>query len=152
MIRSIVLPLCLLFLVNGGIAQEYNREVLPILSEYCFSCHGFDAKARQASLRLDVAEGALAEADSGMPAIVPFQPNQSELMRRIDSTDEDDRMPPPQTGKQLSTQQSEVLRNWIAGGAKYQRHWSFEPPPATTTPNMDAVAHTTYRLIQSPFQ
>ncbi len=149
MIRSIVLPLCLLFLVNGGVAQEYNREVLPILSEYCFSCHGFDAKARQASLRLDVAEGALAEADSGMPAIVPFQPNQSELMRRIDSTDEDDRMPPPQTGKQLSTQQREVLRNWIAGGAKYQRHWSFEPPQATTPPNMDDVAHPIDRFIQS---
>lgn len=149
MIRSVILFVCLQWLVIAVSAQEYNREVLPILSEHCFSCHGFDAKARQAGLRLDVAQGAVAEADSGRPAIVPFKPSESELLRRIESTNEDERMPPPQTGKQLSPEQREVLRKWIAGGAQYQRHWSFEPPRASTPPSIDNVEHPVDRFIQA---
>ncbi len=154
MIRWLVLAfclplLCLPLLAKISAAQEFNREVLPILSEHCFACHGFDPAARQAGLRLDVAEGATAEADSGIPAIVTFNPSESELLRRIDATDEDERMPPPEAGKQLSAEQREVLRNWIAGGAKYQRHWSFEPPQADAPPQVDNVEHPIDRFIQT---
>jgi Protein of unknown function (DUF1549)/Protein of unknown function (DUF1553)/Planctomycete cytochrome C len=154
MIRTIrlMLLLCLLLSVERVAAQEYNRDILPILSEHCFACHGFDAKARQASLRLDVAEGAIAEADSGVPAVVPFHPNESEMIRRIDSTDEDLRMPPRKTGKALSAEQREVLQKWIAAGAKYQKHWSFEQPQAITPPSVKNLEHPIDRFIQSRLQ
>lgn len=149
MIRSLVLVLCLPLMAKVAAAQEYNRDVLPILSEHCFACHGFDAAARQAGLRLDTAEGAVGKTDSGVPAIVPSQPDHSELVRRIEATDDDERMPPPKTGKQLSPQQREVLKNWIASGAKYQKHWSFEPPRAAQPPQVDNVKHPIDRFVQS---
>ena len=105
---------------------SFNRDVRPILSSKCFACHGFDAKKRQADLRLDVPEGALAERD-GRRAIVPGKPQESELWRRITSTDDSERMPPPETKKTLTDQERQILRRWIEAGAPYQKHWAFEP-------------------------
>jgi hypothetical protein len=108
---------------------SFNRDVRPILSQNCFACHGPDAKHREAELRLDVREGAV---ESG--AIVPGAPHDSEVISRITSDDPDQQMPPPQSKKTLSARDKEVLRRWIAEGAKYEGHWAFlpvvkSPPP-----------------------
>src|SRR5262249_26369955 len=96
-------------------AQEvrYNRDVLQILSEHCFACHGFDSGKRQAGLRLDRFEGATRELDSGVRAIVPGDVQHSELLRRIDAADADEVMPPPETLRRLTSAQKATLRRWI---------------------------------------
>ncbi len=107
---------------------DFVREVRPILSEHCFECHGPDENTREAGLRLDLEKGAFGEADSGEIPILPGKPDQSELVRRITSDDEDARMPPAEHGKPLSAEQIDTLRRWIAEGATWQAHWSFIPP------------------------
>ncbi len=114
---------------------DFNRDVRPILSENCFQCHGFDEKARQADLRLDVAESALADRD-GVPPIVPGKPDESEVWRRITSTDEGEMMPPPDSHRVLSDEEKETLRRWIEQGAPYAKHWSFIPPVKTQLPDI----------------
>jgi hypothetical protein len=106
---------------------EFNRDVRPILSDKCFRCHGPDASARKAELRLDQRENALAAHDSGR-AIVPGKPGDSEVMHRILTEDEDDRMPPKKSNLELSKAEAEILRRWIEQGAEYQAHWSLVPP------------------------
>lgn len=117
-------------------APDFNREVRPILSHYCFKCHGPDEKARKAKLRLDLREHAVGPAKSGDPAIVPGDLAKSELLHRINSTDEDEQMPPPSTKKQLSAAQKETLRRWIAAGASYDAHWAFVKPTLVTPPKL----------------
>src|SRR3954464_15159711 len=95
---------------------DFNRDIRPILSENCFQCHGFDEKARKAELRLDQAESALAEHDSGKP-VVPGHPEQSDLWRRITSDDESEMMPPPDSHRALNAEQKETLKRWIEEGA-----------------------------------
>lgn len=117
----------------------FNRDIRPILSDSCFPCHGPDAKNRQAELRLDLADSALAARD-GKRAIVPGEPERSELIRRITSTDPDQKMPPPGSGHALSAAEIEILRKWIASGAKWQKHWSLIPPVRPAIPAH--MAHT----------
>jgi hypothetical protein len=105
---------------------EFNRDVRPILAENCFACHGFDAKARKAKLRLDVPEGAFAER-RGLVPIKPGDLKSSEVWFRIMSGDPEAMMPPPDSRKKLTAAQKETLKRWIEQGAKYQKHWSFEP-------------------------
>jgi mono/diheme cytochrome c family protein len=119
--------------VRGDESIQFNRDVRPILSDKCFACHGFDAKKREADLRLDTAEGAFGETN-GSRAIVPGQPEESELWARITADDESIRMPPVDSHKQLSDEEIGALRRWIEAGAPYQKHWSFEPPVAVVPP------------------
>ncbi len=119
---------------SGGI--EYNRDVRPILSENCFTCHGPDSAARKAGLRLDKFDEAIAPRKDSSPAIVPGKPEASELVRRINASDPDDVMPPAKTHKTLTAQQKELLKNWIAAGAKYQAHWSLIPPQRPALPSV----------------
>lgn len=105
---------------------KFGRDVLPILSNNCFACHGPDEKNRQAGLRLDLEASAKAKRRSGSP-IVPGQPDKSLIIARIASTDPDMVMPPPSSHKQVTPQQVETLRRWISEGAAWGRHWSFEP-------------------------
>jgi hypothetical protein len=107
-------------------AISFNRDIRPILSSKCFACHGFDAKKREAELRLDTAEGATAEHD-GVRAIVPGDLAKSGLWQRVTSTDDDERMPPPDSKKTLSHHERDLLKRWIEEGAAYQKHWAFEP-------------------------
>jgi mono/diheme cytochrome c family protein len=107
---------------NPQAVLEFNRDIRPILSENCFHCHGPDSASRAAGLRLDDRESAI---DSG--AITPDQVSDSEMIRRIHETDPDTIMPPPESNKTLSDEQKERLATWIAQGAAYQNHWSFEP-------------------------
>ncbi len=104
---------------------QFNRDVRPILADACFACHGFDAKARKARLRLDVPEGAFA-ARKGRVPIKPGDLQGSVIWTRINAEDEEEVMPPPHTGKRLTEAQKEIIRRWIVQGAPYQKHWSFE--------------------------
>jgi mono/diheme cytochrome c family protein len=113
---------------------EYNRDIRPILSDNCFACHGPDDNKRKAKLRLDRKEDAFKPAKSGDPAIIPGDTAKSHLIERISSKDEDEKMPPPKSGKKLTAQQIDLLTRWIAQGAKWQNHWSFEKPQRATPP------------------
>ncbi len=104
---------------------SFNRDIRPILSDKCFACHGFDAKHREADLRLDTAEGAYAKTD-GVQAIVPSDLAKSEAWLRIIATDKDEVMPPPKSHKTLTAAEKATIKRWIEQGAKYQKHWAFE--------------------------
>jgi hypothetical protein len=114
---------------------DFNRDVRPILSDNCIACHGPDKEKRKAKLRLDVADESQSKiVDSGKPAISPKHPEQSELISRVSSTDEDEVMPPPKTGKKLTAAQIQTLRDWIVAGAPYAQHWSFIKPVRVGAP------------------
>jgi hypothetical protein len=115
--------------VYGEERLEFNRDIRPILFDACISCHGPDSASRQADLRLDRRETAI---DAG--AIVPNEPDESELIRRILSDDEAELMPPPETKKKLTAEQKEILARWIREGAEYQPHWSLIPPQRPELP------------------
>jgi len=114
-------------------AVRFDRDVLPLLSDYCFQCHGPDAASRKADLRLDVKEGALRDKD---PVIVPGRSGESELIARVASADPDEVMPPPSAHHKMTPRQIETLKTWIDSGAKWGKHWAFEPP---TRPEVPAV-------------
>ncbi len=111
---------------------DYTRDVRPILSRACYVCHGPDAGSREAELRLDRADTSYAKNADGIAAIVPGDPQASELMRRITS-DGQDRMPPETSGHQLKKLEIETLEQWIREGAKFDDHWSFR---AIVRPNL----------------
>ncbi len=108
---------------------DFAREVLPILSDACFACHGPDAKARKADLRLDTKDDAHA---SG--SFVPGKSAESELFKRITSADPDEVMPPAKGGKKLSAPQIDTLKRWIDQGAPWAKHWAFEAPQRPAVP------------------
>jgi len=123
---------------GGGKPHSVNfaREIRPILSDNCFTCHGPDDQKRKASLRLDTREGAFGKLKGGSLAIVPGKPDESELIFRIESDDPDLRMPPQKSGKQLTAGQIAVLRRWIEQGATSSTHWAFEPPRKPALPQV----------------
>jgi len=130
-------------------AVRYNRDVLPILADQCFACHGFDKAQRKAGLRLDKFEGATAELESGERAVVPGKVKDSALAERILTDDADDLMPPKKTGKHLTSAQKEVLRRWIEQGAKYEPHWAYLPPVRVEAPLIAGVEHPVDRFIRA---
>ncbi|MGB6043985.1 MAG: c-type cytochrome domain-containing protein, partial [Pirellulales bacterium] len=141
--------LCRLIAVIVGLAGSmhaaenirFNRDVRPILSNTCLECHGLDAKKREADLRLDSREGAIAELESGEGrAIVPDKPDESILLARITSHDADQKMPPPDSGKTLTEAQIDILRKWISQGANYERHWAFVAPESAPLPKVKQTA------------
>ena len=119
---------------------SFDRDIQPILSENCYRCHGPDAEARKARLRLDVRESALAVGKSGYPAIVPGTPDDSELVARIFSDDPEDVMPSPKSNRTLSLAQKNLLKHWIAQGAPWGEHWAFIPPQRPAVPSVRASA------------
>jgi Protein of unknown function (DUF1553)/Protein of unknown function (DUF1549)/Planctomycete cytochrome C len=120
---------------------SYRRDILPILAENCFACHGFDKEGRQGGLRLDTEEGAKSKLDSGEHAVVDEHPEQSALINRIVTNDADLKMPPPDSGKKLSDEERDKLRRWILDGARYEKHWAFENPQLHTPPTIENTAH-----------
>ncbi|MFQ3593280.1 MAG: PSD1 and planctomycete cytochrome C domain-containing protein [Gemmataceae bacterium] len=114
---------------------EFNRDIRPILSEYCFTCHGPDTAKRKAGLRLDTEAG-------GKTVLVPGKPAESELFVRLTSHDKVKQMPPATLGKVPSQAQIERIKLWIEQGAKYQPHWSFLAP---TRPEVPRVTGNTAR-------
>ena len=125
---ALLLAFALFWSAGMDAKVSFNWEVRPILSEQCFSCHGFDAKHRKADLRLDTREGALADND-GVRAIIPGDPAKSELWKRLLSQDPEEVMPPPEAHKpKLTAKQLATLRTWIEEGAHYEPHWAFTAP------------------------
>src|SRR4051812_37582933 len=112
----------------------FNRDVRPILSENCFKCHGPDQAQRKANLRLDNEEDAFAELETGSRAIVRGDISKSELIHRIMSSDDEERMPPPESGRTLTSLQKDVLVRWIKQGAPWQKHWSLIRPQRAPLP------------------
>jgi hypothetical protein len=117
-----------------GAHLDFTHDVAPILSANCYRCHGFDERERKSGLRLDQRDGAIQPAESGTPAIVPGKPDESELVRRIFSANDDERMPPPDSKKSLKNAQKQTLRRWIAEGAEYKAHWAFVRPQQASLP------------------
>lgn len=114
---------------NAEESLQYNRDIRPILAANCFACHGADSASRKADLRLDQRDAAI---DYG--AIAPGKPDESELINRVFSSDPEIVMPPPETKKNLTAQQKEVLKKWVVAGAEYQPHWSFIAPAKPDLP------------------
>ena len=149
--KYVVIALLLPLAVVGDMPAEeagklsFSADVLPILAENCFVCHGFDAQARQADLRLDTREGVLAT--DGV--VVPGQADASELVQRVESADSEHIMPPPDSGKRLTRQQKATLRRWIEEGAEYAGHWSFTAPEQVTPPEVAGTKHPIDRFLRS---
>ena len=139
--KTLVLALLFLFLLAipptnaDQPAVDFNRDIRPILSDNCYHCHGPDAAHREADLRLDVEEDALADL-GGHYAVVPSAVDKSELVARIVSMDPDERMPPVDSGKKLSASQIDLLRRWIAEGAVWSKPWSYVPPRQLEIPTV----------------
>ncbi|MBL8848352.1 MAG: PSD1 domain-containing protein [Planctomycetaceae bacterium] len=113
---------------------RFNRDIRPILADHCFTCHGADARTREADLRLDDRDSAFAPRDSAA-ILVPGDPDASELIRRVTAADESERMPPADHPP-LSPAQIDVLRRWIAAGAEYEPHWAFITPVRPNVPEV----------------
>src|SRR5215207_1851238 len=136
--RPSLLILCTVLLAPASLRADlplpekvdFNRDVRPILSENCFACHGFDAGARKADLRLDTKDGILA-------AVKGAKPSDAELVKRVTHADPEERMPPADSRKSLTPRQVEVLKRWVEQGAEYKGHWSYLKPTRPQVPQVD---------------
>ena len=123
---------------------DFATDIRPLLSDGCFACHGPDDQHREADLRLDLKESAFGSHD-GHALIVPGKPLESLLYQRIISKDEDERMPPVDSGKKLSPSEIEKIRKWIEAGAPWASHWAFHSPRKAALPRVRQKG-----LIQNP--
>ena len=140
MTRLLLAPAVLLAFTQFSFAQEkvdFARDVLPILSNHCFQCHGPDEKARKGDLRLDTKEDALRKQGA---VIVPGKSAESEVVRRIESADAKEQMPPKKANKNLKPEQVAILKKWIDAGAPWGTHWSFTKPVRPPVPVSRASA------------
>ena len=112
---------------------NFNREILPILSDACFHCHGPDAATREAKLRLDERDGLFRTRD-GVTVVKPGDARASELFLRIISQHEDEVMPPPKATRKLTPAEVDLLRRWIEAGAPWGGHWAYEAPRRPAVP------------------
>lgn len=113
---------------------RFGKDIRPILARHCLKCHGPDVQ--EGGLRLDQADGATRALESGNRAIVPGEPSQGELVRRVRSDDPDTRMPPPGEGEALTTDEISWLEQWIAAGAAWETHWAYLPPARPQVPTV----------------
>ena len=114
---------------------DYGRDIRPILSENCFYCHGQDAGKRKGKLRLDTLDGQRAK-----DVVIPGKPDDSELIKRILTSDPDDHMPPKDSNRNLTESQKNLLRRWIVDGAPFDGHWAFQAPSRPTEPKVRNAA------------
>jgi len=113
---------------------SFNRDIRPIMSDTCFHCHGFDAKSREAGMRLDLRAEALKPTKNDVVPIVPGKPEESEIIQRI--MDPSDPMPPDTMHKTLTPAQKELFRRWVAEGAVYEAHWAYAPLEKPAVPKI----------------
>ena len=113
------------------ISVDFDRQILPLLSDKCFKCHGPDQHQRKGDLRLDDRGAVLGKEH----LIVPGDPESSEIYRRLISPDADERMPPPDAKRKLTTQEIDLIADWIRAGANWQEHWAFSAPRAKSLPS-----------------
>ncbi|MEO2013546.1 MAG: PSD1 and planctomycete cytochrome C domain-containing protein [Fuerstiella sp.] len=149
--RATILTLIGCLSLNHAAAADvdFNRDVRPLLSDACFACHGPDAGQRQSDLRLDQQEGLFRSVD-GVTIVDARSADNSELLKRIMSTDPDVVMPPPDSGKTLTGNQRLVIRDWVKSGAAWKGHWSYIPPtrPEVPTTEVSATANDIDRFLQ----
>jgi mono/diheme cytochrome c family protein len=126
-IRLVVAGLLAVTPLRASAAVDYNRDVRPILSDHCYTCHGPDASRRKAGLRLDRRQDALLESEPGVAAVVPGSRSRSLLFQRIKAGGAE-QMPPAGSGKQLTAAQVELLGRWIDEGARWDDHWAYVAP------------------------
>ncbi|MFA6545912.1 MAG: DUF1549 domain-containing protein, partial [Limisphaerales bacterium] len=134
---------------KASATPDFQRDIRPILSDKCFHCHGPDEKERKggrkgAGLRVDTTEGILGDLGDGRRAVVPGQPQKSLLIQRIITTDADDVMPPPKSGKKLTPREVELLTTWVKSGAKMAGHWSYVKPQR---PALPVISKETIRAL-----
>ncbi len=130
----------LFFLTAAGQAADaeriyFDKDIRPILADKCYACHGPDPAQRQAELRLDTKAGAFSE-PSGYPIIVPGEPENSELVRRITHPDLERRMPPQHSNRQPTQAQIDTLVEWVAQGAEWEEHWVYNLPQRVEPPDV----------------
>lgn len=111
---------------------RFDRDIRPILSENCFTCHGPDEHERKAKLRLDVKDGGIYADRKGVIAVVPGKPEESELFFLLTTDDKEEIMPPPKSEKTLSSEQIALVKKWIEQGAEWEGHWAYEAPTKST--------------------
>ena len=148
-----VLSFVLIFATHASAAKkqpvDFIRDIKPILSDRCFNCHGPDANNRQADLRLDLKEEALAAITfDGNPVIRAGRANKSELIKRIHSDNPDFKMPPAESKLELTDEEIELLTRWVEQGAQWEDHWSFETPKTQTPPKTKNKAWSTNEIDQ----
>jgi len=114
---------------------NFNRDIRPILSNLCYHCHGPDKTKRQAKMRFDTRAGLFAKRDDHH-VVVPGKPSASAIYQRISSQDDDERMPPADSGLSITPRQAQLIEKWIAQGARWQPHWSFIPPVRPALPGV----------------
>src|SRR5258708_5488731 len=121
----------------ADVTVDFNRDIRPILSDKCFTCHGPDPGNRKTALRFDTEAGAHIDLAKGRHVIVAGDPAASEIIRRIASSDQAVRMPPAYAGQaKLSDREIELIRQWIEQGAQWQKHWSFLSPKRSPLPTL----------------
>jgi hypothetical protein len=140
---ALAVRLCFAAVLAADSSPSFTRDIKGILSNRCVRCHGPDAEDRHGGgddgLRLDMFEGATSDL-GGHAAIVPGNPDASELIARITSTDPELVMPPPEAGQRLSQKQVALLTRWIAAGATYEPHWAYVPPRRPVVPSANNTA------------
>ena len=149
-IRFLSLLLAVPLSLLGAEKIDFTRDVRPILSDRCFSCHGPDKAQRLSGLRFDIEQDAFAELAGGGRAIVPGKPEASALIERISSADPARRMPPAAMGHDpLTDEQIATLTAWVREGAAWERHWAFLPPRKAPAPATDSAGgrHAIDRFI-----
>jgi hypothetical protein len=119
---------------------DFNRDIRPILSDKCYSCHGPDATAQKVKLRLDSETSATADLGRGRRAIVPGAPDKSEIVKRVTHADAEMRMPPTSSGRTLTPREIELLSEWIRQGAPWRSQWAFVAPVRPQLPPVQRVA------------
>ena len=132
---------CLLFLLSPFSSYgevDFAKDVRPILSEYCFYCHGPDEKDREGKLRLDTLKGphGAFRVRKKRAALVPGDLQKSHVYLRITSDDEDDIMPPPEYKKEMKAAEKKIIKEWIEQGAQFRGHWAFDVPQKATLPKV----------------
>ncbi len=120
---------------SDGAPLQFNRDIRPILSDKCFFCHGPDSTHREAGLRLDREADAKANLD-GVIAFVPGDPDASEAIVRIFHDDPDELMPPPESKRELTSEEMDLLKRWVAQGAEWEEHWAFVAPERPEPPRV----------------
>ena len=149
------LLVCSLILITGTVRSDeeasrrvqFNRDVRPILSEACFTCHGPDAGQRQGELRLDTKSGL--DAARAADVLAASDGNVSELIRRITSDAPEIQMPPPDSGHTLSDRQVSILRAWVRQGAAWQQHWAYLVPVRSPPPGPPAEGSPVDRFLHA---
>jgi hypothetical protein len=117
-------------------AIQFTRDIQPILSDHCYTCHGPDSNQRKADFRLDIKEAAFGDL-GGYFGIVASEPSESEVIARTHAEDPDDLMPPPDANLPLTEKEKGLLRQWIAEGAPWEEHWAFTAPSRPSIPQTE---------------